>query len=334
MLLPCQDFPLRSDFWANIVGNPNVSMGLLGVNKQISDEAQEALYGSTTFTIGVSEAAITLLNFPKLRTYHPIILSPIPTMSSIRFTKHCQVTICSVFYTMSRFYEIYCHIQEKILTASIELVKIPDLQTLKVSFACLCRKIKNEEEPTADVIREAISTALEPLRQVCGKGKISFIAAKPYHIHYMGEDKLAKNLEHPGAIGIVIKSFANTQCQKPACISFAKSFTELKGILEATTTPSTLIPWQIQWLELKACVLHNFSRIGNIYFGNGILTTLWEALHFGTDATAEEAIAKAYEDLFVLHGRLRRLKKQDEGPWEPHGFNMIVRKSHGKGGAA
>ncbi|KAL9003464.1 MAG: hypothetical protein Q9188_003665 [Gyalolechia gomerana] len=282
MLLPCQDFPLRSDLWANIVGNPNVSMGLLRVNKQISDEAQEALYGSTTFTIG----------------------------------------------------EICCHIQEKILTASIELVKIPDLQTLKVSFACLCRKIKNEEEPTADVIREAISTALEPLRQVCGKGKISFIAAKPYHFHYMGEEKLAKNLEHPGAIGIAIKPFANTQCQKPACIPFAKSFTELKGVLEATTTPSTLTPWQIQWLKLKACVLHNFSYNGIIYFGNGILTTLWEALHFGTDATAEEAIAKAYEDLFVLHGRLRRLRKQDEGPWDPHGFNMIMRKSHGKGDAA
>ena len=49
MVLPSRDIPMNAQQWGTITGIPNSSMGLLRVNKQISAEAQDFIYGCNSF---------------------------------------------------------------------------------------------------------------------------------------------------------------------------------------------------------------------------------------------------------------------------------------------
>lgn len=85
MTLPSQDLSMRSSNCAAIHGTPNEFMNLLLVNRQISDEARQVLYGGNSFTVAVSGDEA---RFPGLRSqpklFRPFLAKPMPSLEYIR----------------------------------------------------------------------------------------------------------------------------------------------------------------------------------------------------------------------------------------------------------
>ncbi|KAI4137111.1 MAG: hypothetical protein L6R39_007475 [Caloplaca ligustica] len=264
-LLPSQDVPIRSHLWANMIDVPNDSIGILRVNKQIHDEARKLLYSSTTFTI-----AVRPLQFQFLRFQECWKEDLLPFMGLVRGPKHWQLSL-----RLSRYPTACPELSTKdmVLALSNELVKTSDLQTLKISFPCLCGVAVSAD--TIGATHLHISRILEPLWQLRVRGEVTFVAARGWH---PWKDELAaylaENPEPPQSdqtawsewrqrqprwwhpredeeLSWAVRSVMNTQCPEPACLGLAESFNDIRYILVGTTIPAGFTRRQTKWLELK-----------------------------------------------------------------------------------
>ncbi|KAI4148587.1 MAG: hypothetical protein L6R39_002735 [Caloplaca ligustica] len=115
---------------------------------------------------------------------------------------------------------------EGVLEAVAELVKIEDLETLKVKFPCTCQTYRvgggivagRFRPPTSETEFQSILKVLEPLKALNIQKSVMFIAARPC----IGKGDDSRHLWW---------QTLNTQCQKPACRAFAARFRALKDFL-------------------------------------------------------------------------------------------------------
>lgn len=212
MVLPCQDVPMGSGDWAKMTRIPNEFMNLLLTNKQVSDEARQVLYGSSSFTIAISAHGTGFLNSVELdRVFRPFKTVP-PLIKNwqlrVGFRSPCD---------MDTLDHDGRWIREGLLTVSAELAKVPDLRTLKVSIPCLCGLYDYDEVSTDDVYK-ALAFSLEPLQQLRFQGGVRFIA------------RVSTGVPRQDLVVFHLYSSAkrNTQCKEPACLALASSLASKK----------------------------------------------------------------------------------------------------------
>ncbi|KAI4182386.1 MAG: hypothetical protein LQ346_006598 [Caloplaca aetnensis] len=358
LALPSQDVPLRSRNWANIIGTPNQSMNLLTVNKQVFDEARQILYGSTAFSIIISPTATKFLRSVE----DSVWFRPLPPMPSIRCIKNWQIGL--QLPGSLRSWRVP-YVQEGILAASAELSQIPNLQTLKISFPCLCGQDEDLPVEAVDIIHRRMNNILRPLRHLRTHGKATFIAANrrlPWNDEldaWHARNPQPTGHNEPGAwnawfnrmpqcwyptkdeyIQWAAQASANIQCDEPRCLRFTARFNDIAATLEGGSAPVPLAPWQIDWLQLKKNVSeripgHNWQA--QIY----ILTPPWEARAWASKAKwaviIERANALLRIHVHLLHGTGRfddfRYFAQigmPENEWEEK-FSVLEEREHEPG---
>ncbi|KAL9600310.1 MAG: hypothetical protein Q9219_003260 [cf. Caloplaca sp. 3 TL-2023] len=279
LLLPHSDVPLRDGSWASTIGTPNESMGLLRVNRKIADEAQEYLYASI---------AVTVVTARNLRTPHiregegrqwpgDVHVYPKLTNNLLRYVKHCQL---SLGQTPGSSLTI-----DRVLDATRQILEMSSLQTLKISFSCWCVKTSSGFFDPVELWENIVYT-LEPLHRLRLKGRVTFVMRERWHPLYEARKKFAatwpakemnfgqlndkqlRDLLAYERARIVnepqLRDFddidlltqggsaaANTQCQEPACLAFAESLAEIKGVLEGKLSLDTVPFWKYKYPGTK-----------------------------------------------------------------------------------
>ncbi|KAL8922280.1 MAG: hypothetical protein Q9208_005250 [Pyrenodesmia sp. 3 TL-2023] len=317
--LPSQDIPVRSRSWADLVGTPNDSMNLLRVNRQVSDEAREVLYGSTSLTVVISANVTRFLHLVEQASW----LRPLPSTPSIRYMKHWQIRLGFASFPLE-WSEQY--IDEGLLDTSVELSKVPGLQTLKISFPCLCEQYSNPSADALDAIHQRMFKALEPLRRLRVRGKVTFIAACPRRpcddglpasyaeptdpndvdawINYFARMPRSRHANEMDHLHWAVKSSANVPCSESRCRHFAARFRDLAATLEGSSAPATLTAKQITWLNFKQDFSDWIPGHDNrtaMY----ITAPVWEAMAWASD-TQLTAIIKQASAILQIHVKLLR----------------------------
>ncbi|KAL8937086.1 MAG: hypothetical protein Q9216_004601 [Gyalolechia sp. 2 TL-2023] len=248
LILPGQNFPMNAGRWAEVSDIPSDFIGILRANKQISDEALQVLYGGTCSTVIITGQEMRSFKFNEdLRFFLPFK----PT-GTTEYMRNWQLAMrfdaeydsdpmpCNMLapHHDSQLTTEQYYIREGVLSTTAVLARVSDLQTLKVSFPCLCKKT---HDTSVDRVREAITFAVEPLKRLRFHANVTFIAAAPIlePSEYLEQVKLAPT------------SAANTQCQQPACVAFRDSLNEVKTKLQDDTPRATLTARQSKWLDLK-----------------------------------------------------------------------------------
>ena len=255
LALPSQDTSPNSDTWANLVGLGQNSMSLLRVNRQTANEAREILYGTIYLTV----AAEKRCQFGVL----PLLFQPNPLGRSTQSIKHCQLRLDVAHLVDCGLVDHEPTIRDQVRAACIPISQLPDLQTLKVSFDCICPSweypvLHSADQISVDKYRRITAVALDSLRQLRVARKVTLIAAQPWNPYeaerraysrtknhwnwcFLGREELneiyqglqemyCKHWYMAGAQRT--KSDANTQCQKPDCLAFVASFGNIKGFLD------------------------------------------------------------------------------------------------------
>ncbi len=266
MLLPSQDIPMNTQQWGTITGIPNRSLGLLRVNKQISAEAQDFIYGCNGFTLTVSQESIYFHGKPRQAL---IDHRPFPTTPSIKYMENWQIdiqfdpsyhsewyggTMLAPHLGSQLAYDQY-YIREGILSASVEMAKTKELQTLKVRFPCLCGMAKKTRSLVKGV-RKAVASSLEPLQQQLRfKSSVKFIAtsSSPAASLPWASPCLRQLIWASPRLMQLIREVGYVQCQEADCLEFVTSFEYLRRILTSKILPPSRLTLQQQkWLDLKA----------------------------------------------------------------------------------
>ncbi|KAI4125375.1 MAG: hypothetical protein LQ338_004298 [Usnochroma carphineum] len=288
MILPRQEVPMTSGEWVGTIGGvPSQFISILRLNKQISDEARKVFYGSAAFTITISDEEIKFLN----NTREARHFLPFPSISSMQYIKNWQLDLRLKYNA-----DLLCgdgnRTEEGLLTASVELAKISDLQTLKVTIPCLCA---DGDVTPVHQIYTAVSRTMAPLRRLRFKGDVRFFAAPPL------KGDIAQSNKHASPV---------TQCQRPECLAFANSFIKTKAIMQSTIPPSPLSPRQTKWLGLKKEATSVLGWIPSVRFA---LSLVWRAMGSSkaefaqTAEMCHQAIMKEF-DAQLRDGRYRNYR--------------------------
>ncbi|KAL8926586.1 MAG: hypothetical protein Q9172_001714, partial [Xanthocarpia lactea] len=334
MVLPRRDKPMNTQQWGTITGIPNRSMGLLRVNKQISAEAQDYIYGCNSFTLTVSQESIYFHGNPRqaLMDHRPFLTTP-----SIKYMKNWQIDIQfnpsyhSEWYggTMlaphlgSQLANDQYYIREGILSASVEMAKAKELQTLKVRFPCLCRMAKKTRSLVRGV-RKAVASSLEPLQQQLRfKSSVNFIAtsSSPATSLPWASPCFRQHIWARPHLMQLIREVGYVQCQEADCLKFVKSFEYLGRMLTSKILPPSRLTLQQQkWLDLKAYASRllpgrpkSTQRL--------VLYQAWCFLEKGEVAfeakyrLAQRWIEKKWEERRSKRAASRRTT--DDGAWDP-----------------
>ncbi|KAI4125376.1 MAG: hypothetical protein LQ338_004299 [Usnochroma carphineum] len=266
LVLPNQDVGIKSGEWAgDLDGAPNPFMNLLLVNKQISDEARTVLYGSNCFTIALSEDAARFTGYHKDAQWFRPFKQSFPYIRNwqlrLRFDPRYRLGSPLI---LNQYY-----IRQRVNAAVERLAGTPDLQTLKISVPCLCKK---GEQTSNDTVRDSILFALEPLLPLRFLGKVRFIAAAPTKAP-------CDEVSMPMA---ALMPAANMQCQQPACVAFAASFGHITTLLQSSGPRTALTSKQESWLQLKATA-YSAAR-GSTASVRYVLDNAWRAMENKSEA--------------------------------------------------
>ncbi|KAI4183028.1 MAG: hypothetical protein L6R41_005638 [Letrouitia leprolyta] len=306
MVLPGPKTFAKAGGWVEFCSSPNKFLALLRVNKQISDEALQVLYSSTCSTATITE---DVLAFREIYDDSRLFL-PFRPKGTLRCMRDWQLALrfrpeynadpipCSRLapHHDSRLTIQQYYIREGVFSTAVILNRISELQTLKISFPCLCKK---KQDTTVDRVREAIAFANKPLQQVRFHTSVTFIAA-------------AAITEPSGPrerVKLQSTSAANTQCQQPACISFIQSLDAIKTKFQDDTSRTTLTARQTEWMELKLVAAAMTPDDPQVLFA---LACVWFALDHKTDEEFKGALDGAnwtINSTFMnkwMHGRNRR----------------------------
>ncbi|KAL8881267.1 MAG: hypothetical protein Q9198_001498 [Flavoplaca austrocitrina] len=218
LLVPRQELPVNSNHWAaRKIGHPRDLTNLLSVNKQVLDEVSKIFYGSSSITVTIDEQTTKVL---KITQQTPEFL-PFPSLSFLQDMKHWQIDLLGVDY--KRLPKKVCDdgVKEALFALSLELAKIGELLSLKVSVPCLCTDY--HVGPGRDVYTP-LNRTLEPLRRLRVRGNFSIILG-----HSCQDTRSLRNMGY--------SSHSFKECGKPDCLSVAASFQQIRAIIEGTTVP-------------------------------------------------------------------------------------------------
>lgn len=283
LVLRGPDAPTNAGGWTEASNIPKGFLGLLRVNKQISDEAMRVLYGTSSTVTITSE----VMAFREVYNDAKFFL-PFKFKGMLQYMTNWQLALrfnpeynsdpmpCSMQapHHNSRLAIGQYYIRESVFSIAVILAEVSDLQNLKISFPCLCKK---NEDTSVDRVREAISFALVPLRQLRFHTSVTFIAASPI-------DEPSKPMDR---VKNASASAANTQCQQPDCIAFVNSFDDIKTKLQDDTPRTTITARQKEWMELKLIAAFMTPDTPEVLFA---LACVWFALDHKTDEEFKWAV--------------------------------------------
>ncbi|KAL8789209.1 MAG: hypothetical protein Q9213_001316 [Squamulea squamosa] len=285
-VLPSSDFRLNTEKWSKLTSTANSSMGLLLVNKQILAEARDVIYGCNSFTLTISKDYAYLLNN---RRQDLSDFKPFPETPAIKQVRNWQIDLqldpsyrskslgCPSFapHLGSPLHDSQFYIHEGILSASVEMVKAKDLQTLKLCFPCLCG-INKRSKSVIERVRKAIAWSIEPLQQLRFKSSVKFIATP---------SGSAPSWTWPYLLPIWELNTETTymQCEEPHCLKFVGSFEYLRRLLTSKTVPpSKLTTQQEKWFDLKVYALDLLPREPSL-IQRDVLFQAWCSTEMGED---------------------------------------------------
>ena len=254
-VLPIQDTPRRDNkSWATIENVPNTSMGLLRANRQISQEALDVLYGSNAFTIFIHPHSAVCFQWSRLETFSFKQFDPPYPISRIQ---KWQINLgFNPYYRMFTSARDYVNADNHLnLPADInrdssctrdvvrsiadELIKCPNLKSLKVRIPCVCYRHRDNAAGIAE-IAEAVRSSISPLGRLAFNGSITFITAT-------STDIVGRSWVQWQDLGS-----GPSQCRQPACLGLAA---DLKSFLKTLVCPSSprlqLSSYEREWLDLK-----------------------------------------------------------------------------------
>lgn len=129
---------------------------------------------------------------------------------------------------------------EFVLEAVAQLVKIINLQSLRVKFPCFCmRGDRTMGAVPCQEYLEKIKGVLGPFRSLNFRRSVTFIAARP--LGKQADDRLWSLTE-------------DSQCQQSACLGLAAQFKELKDFIEGALPREPLSSQQRSLLDIKHAV--------------------------------------------------------------------------------
>ncbi|KAI4166581.1 MAG: hypothetical protein LQ343_007935 [Gyalolechia ehrenbergii] len=287
LVLPGQSFPMNTGRWAEVCDIPSDFIAILRANKQISDEALQALYGGISSTVIITGEEMRSLKFYQdAKSFRPFV-----PMGNLQYMRNWQLALrfdaeydsdlmpCSRLapHHDSQLATEQYYIREGVLSTTVVLAGVSDLQTLKLSFPCLCKKT---HDTSVDRVTEAITFAMEPLQRLRFHGNVTFIAATP----------IAEPSKYFEKVKLAPTPAANTQCQQPACLAFASSFDEIKSKLQDNTPRTTLTARQTQWLDVKHYAADTAPSTHRVRFA---LAGVWCAMENKTDEEFAQTISMA-----------------------------------------
>ncbi|KAL8895897.1 MAG: hypothetical protein Q9207_007959 [Kuettlingeria erythrocarpa] len=211
LLLPSQRSDPRSSSWVNIYRPSKAFVGLLGVNRQIRDEALQILHRAVGFSAVIADHPIKPQGLSDW-------LRPLPSTGSVRYTKHWELSlkVGTPPPPIQRFRIRRFGVQVKpsIRAISVELLQVPNLQSLKVKVPCFCRNYHghSQEHVFEKGIYDHVVRALQPLQHMRVTGHVTVITVRDLCL--------------------------DTQCQRNACLQLAAAFPDMK-----TTVQSRLTTW-------------------------------------------------------------------------------------------
>ena len=262
MVLPFPNVYWRGSVWANVIGDPKDYMGLLRVNKQVSDEAREILYSLPALGIIASYRPSKQVDHSEYGRSSQV---------SIKLTKH--LTLCIGWYAQPLIRGYTSYIKTLILAGSAKHSKIPDRQRLQINVGCL------HYTPSTNS-RELLNAVRTPFQELRIAYDFMFTSAGPwnpsvdlpdpykegldanglpsrplgnlYQLSSKRKEMVPRCRRHKVPIHKVLDGFDNTEdelksltdtrCQEPACLTFAESFVTIKDILEANISPN-MVAW-------------------------------------------------------------------------------------------
>ncbi|KAL8737678.1 MAG: hypothetical protein Q9181_001438 [Wetmoreana brouardii] len=266
--------------WLNV---PCKCMAFLRVNRQISNEAREVMYGEAVYKVRISEYGTNCLGF-----YLPVAKClPFPTSPNWQFTRIWDIDLqfdrfnselrtrwgakfeaadngekAHMAYdqlTSKTRYQCY-HIQEGFVTVLYEMSKMPALQTVTIRFTCLCSSHGKEWESMRENYHKLLCDNLTATRMVPSR-----------------------------ALNIVLvpRLQRDAPCTANPCAQFSKYMTDhLKERVDTVVTlsPFQFFPGVLEWIQLKELATRLRPRAEK----RDILHKIWVALHFSGKDEKEE----------------------------------------------
>ncbi|KAL8848273.1 MAG: hypothetical protein Q9221_006711 [Calogaya cf. arnoldii] len=292
-----QDSQSSSSAWATMTGTPNEFMNLLVADKQISNEAREVLYGLNTFSLIISGESLLFLGS---RSEHQFF--PIPNKPSISFIRNWQIALWP--YSDGMIESPGPEYDDAVLSICSEIVKSPELQTLKLRIPCLCQHLQErsyicrcsqEGGPChckieeIDEVHDTMIRMLAPFNQLRFKERVQIVTAPEPDQGMMDDDNYDFENDYLDQYHwdnwSTKATYPYPQCQQPLCLAFAASFDPVRATLMGNTTPLRLTADQLTWQNLKAEVAKTVDYRVNGRSGsqaeNISLSELWDALDSG-----------------------------------------------------
>ncbi|KAI4195280.1 MAG: hypothetical protein LQ346_003483 [Caloplaca aetnensis] len=209
LFLPSQRLAIRSSSWVNIYRPSNAFVGLLGVNRQIRDEALAIVHGAVGFSAALPDYPAKRRSFQGLSDW----LRPLPSTGSIGYTKHWELCLKPEL-PKSPYQLLHVQVKQNIRAISVELLKVPNLQSLKVKVPCFCPYYSGIAHGYIfeDGVYQNAVHGLQTLQHIRVTGQVTVMTVQ--------------DLCH------------DTQCQRIACLHLAAAFPDMK-----TTVQSRLTTW-------------------------------------------------------------------------------------------
>ncbi|KAL8702596.1 MAG: hypothetical protein Q9201_004228 [Fulgogasparrea decipioides] len=266
--------------WLNL---PCKSMAFLRVNRQISNEAREVMYGEAVYKVRISEYGTNCLGF-----HLPVAKClPFPTSPNWQFTRFWDVDLqfdrfnrdlrtrwgakfeaadngekAHLAYdqlTPKASYEVY-HIQEGFATVLHEMSKMSALQTVTVRLTCLCSSHGKEWPFMCEIYHKLLCDNLTATCMVPSR---------------------ALNLV------LVPRLQRDAPCKANPCAEFSQFMTDhLKKRADTVVTlsPFQFLPVLQEWIHLKELA----TRLRPSAEKRDILHKVWVALYFSDKAEKEK----------------------------------------------
>ncbi|KAL8848272.1 MAG: hypothetical protein Q9221_006710 [Calogaya cf. arnoldii] len=215
LVLPQQES--RPKQWAKIENKSNHSTSLLLASKQVSEEAQDVLYGLNAFTLAISDTnALWLDTF----TEFDLQLGPIKVPLALPHIKNWQIS----------------------LWPQIRICRFPD---------------RGRNRPSIEDVHNEYIDFFSPFNYLRFKCKVEIITitkpARQYwddpHFTYAAPSRFP-HIDNKNGYKI-LASYDHQQCQSPRCLSFAASFGPFLGTFMGTTTPLAFTKSYTDWFDLK-----------------------------------------------------------------------------------
>ncbi|KAL8999956.1 MAG: hypothetical protein Q9169_001362 [Polycauliona sp. 2 TL-2023] len=288
LLLPRWDTSYDpTNFALNPPKLPNKCLNVLVANRQISSEARQVLSGLNTFTIEIGYDQVHFLSqwedfwrvpaslfmswFPYIKMWELDIMFQDPWLRK-RSSCDGQRFPRSIFECHDNTQGYFAE-EETIFTVVDQLVEIKDLQSLRITFPCLCRR-SELQEPSNEIYSHRLLSLLGHLKRLHVQKSLKFIAAQP-------------DFERGSHMFIRTQ---NQQCQQTNCLQLVASFDDLKSFLTGTSPRRHILLQERKWLTIRPRFALTDLAMGDIQVNSSspLLMPLWKSLQECRQASLED----------------------------------------------